>query len=231
MFAAHGCLDTNSGASGAKWGFGTLHTRGLKDAREEARRLRQLLLDGIDPLEHRRKAVESRAVEAAKNKTFAEVAHAYLETHKDNWKNPKHAAQWEKSLTRDAKAIANLPVAAIDTAHVLQVLEPIWKTKPETASRTRGRIERVIAYAIVAKYRRREDGNPARWDGHLEELLGSKARAARAKRERTGKSGHHLALPYRHAPTSCRHCGGSIRFRHARGVHRPHRCANRQPSA
>jgi integrase len=181
-------------------GLGATHTRSLKEAREEAKRLRQVLLNGIDPLEHRRKDIESRAVESAKNKTFSEVAAAYLSTHRNDWKNPKHAAQWENSLTKDTKAIANLPIAAIDTSHVLEVLEPIWRKKPETASRTRGRIERVLAFAIVAKYRKREDGNPARWDGHLQELLGSKAKAQAAKRERTGKSGHHPALPYKDAP-------------------------------
>ena len=72
--------------------------------------------------------------------------------------------------------------------------------KPETASRTRGRIERVIAYAIAAGYRKAEDGNPARADGHLQELLGSKAKAQRAKRERTGKAEHHAALPFNDMP-------------------------------
>jgi integrase len=181
-------------------GLGPLHTRGLKEAREEAKRLRLLLHDGIDPLQHRQKTIENRAVEAAKDKTFSEVAATYLRAHRDDWKNPKHAAQWETSLTKDCKAIANLPVAAIDTAHVLQVLEPIWRKKPETASRIRGRIERVIAYSIVAKYRRREDGNPAVWSGHLDELLGSKAKAQKAKRAHTGKSGHHPALSYKHVP-------------------------------
>jgi hypothetical protein len=162
-------------------GLGALHTRGLKEAREEAKRLRLLLLDGIDPFEYRQKTIESRAVEAAKSKTFAEVAAAYLKVHRDDWKNPKHAWQWQHSLTKDCKAIANLPIAAIDTAHIMQVLEPIWHKKPESASRTRSRIERVLAYAIVAKYRKRENGNPARWDGHLEELLGSKTKAQKAK--------------------------------------------------
>jgi integrase len=181
-------------------GLGPLQTRGLKEAREEAKRLRLLLLDRIDPISHRDKAVEALAVEASKNKTFGEVAAAYLKAHRGDWKNPKHVWQWEHSLTKDAKVIANLPVVAIDTAHVLEVLEPIWRTKPETASRTRGRIERVLAYAIAAKYRKREDGNPARWDGHLEELLGSKSKAQKAKRERTGRPGHHPALPYRDVP-------------------------------
>ena len=196
-------------------GLGATHTRSLKEAREEAKRLRQVLLNGIDPLEHRRKDIESRAVESAKNKTFSEVAAAYLSTHRNDWKNPKHAAQWENSLTKDTKAIANLPIAAIDTSHVLEVLEPIWRKKPETASRTRGRIERVLAFAIVAKYRKREDGNPARWDGHLEELLGSKAKAQAAKRERTGKSGHHLPCPTRMRRNLWRSCAGSTHCRPA----------------
>jgi integrase len=181
-------------------GLGATHTRSLKEAREEARRCRQLLLDRIDPIEHRDRGMEARAVEAAKDKTFAEVADAYLKAHRADWRNPKHAAQWEKSLTEDARALARLPIAAIDTSHILQVLEPIWQVKPETASRTRGRIERVLAYAIAAKYRKREDGNPARWDGHLRVLLGSKAAAQKAKRMRTGETGHFAALPYTELP-------------------------------
>jgi integrase len=181
-------------------GLGPVHTRSLAEARDEAKRLRLLRLDGTDPLEHRDRANEARAVEAAKNKTLGQVAAAYLKAHRQDWKNPKHAAQWETSLTKDVKAIANLPVAKIDTAHILQVLEPIWREKPESASRTRGRIERVLAYAMAAKYRKKEDGNPARWDGHLQELLGSKAAAQKAKRQRSGTSGHHPALPYKELP-------------------------------
>jgi integrase len=180
-------------------GLGPLHTRGLKEAREEAKRLRLLLLDGIDPIEHRDRAIEARAVESAKNKTLSAVAAEYLKAHRDDWKHPKHAAQWAASLKNDAKAIADLPVAGIDVAHVLQVLEPIWREKPETASRVRGRIERVLAYAIAAQYRKREHGNPARWE-HLQELLGKKSAAKKAKHARTGKAGHHPALPYREIP-------------------------------
>jgi integrase len=181
-------------------GLGATHTRDLKEARDEAKAMRQLLLKGVDPIEYRDKDIEAKAVEAAKDKTFAEVARQYLATHRHDWKNAKHAAQWETSLTKEAKAITNLPVAKIDTAHILQVLEPIWRVKPESASRTRGRIERVLAYAIAANYRRREDGNPARWDGSLKELLGSKSHAQRAKHERTQKTGHHLALAYQALP-------------------------------
>jgi integrase len=181
-------------------GLGSLDTNGLSEARERARVCRQLLLDKIDPIEHCRKVIENHAVQAAKNKTFGEVAAAYLKAHAHEWKNPKHAWQWEQSLTKEVKAITNLPVNAIDTSHILHVLEPIWPEKPETASRIRGRIERVLAYATAAQYRTRESGNPARWDGHLEELLGSKVLAQRAKRTRTGKSGHHAALPYADLP-------------------------------
>jgi integrase len=181
-------------------GLGALSSRTLNEAREKAKALRLLLADGIDPLDDRRRIDEARAVEAAKNKTFGAVATAYFDAHGDDWKNSKHAAQWAASLTRDSKAICDLPVAAIGTEHVLDVLKPIWRTKPESASRTRGRIERVLAYAIAAGYRRREDGNPATWSGHLQELLGAKSKAAKAKRERTGKTGHHAALPYQELP-------------------------------
>jgi hypothetical protein len=173
----------------------------LKEARNRARKARLLLLDGIDPIDFRNRTAEASAVERAKHKTFAEVATAYLKAHDGDWKNARHAAQWEASLFKDCRALANLPISAIDTSHILEVLQPIWHKKPETASRTRGRIERVIAYAVAAQYRKREDGNPARWDGHLQELLGNKSAAARAKRERTGKDngGHHAALPLRRA--------------------------------
>jgi integrase len=181
-------------------GLGPLHTFTLKEARQRARTARQQLADGIDPIDHRRKEAEARAVDAAKHKTFAEVADAYLKAHDGDWGNAKHVKQWETSLTKDCKAIANVPIAAIDTSHVLEVLQPIWRVKPETASRTRGRIERVLAYAVAAKYRKREDGNPARWDGHLKELLGKKSAAQRAKRERMGRPGNHAAMPYAELP-------------------------------
>jgi integrase len=181
-------------------GLGPLHTVSLSEARVRARAARLKLLDGIDPIDHRKKAAEASAVEAAKHKTFAEVAGAYLEAHARDWTNAKHARQWQTSLTKDCKAIANLPIAAIDTAHILEVLRPIWHRKPETASRTRARIERVIAYAVAAQYRKRTDANPARWDGHLQELLGKKSAVKRAKRERTGKDGHLPAMPYAEVP-------------------------------
>jgi integrase len=180
--------------------LGPLHTVSLAEARVKARKYRQQLLDGIDPLDAKRKAAEAAAVEAAKDKTFAEVAQAYLKAHEHDWTNAKHAAQWEASLVKDCKAIAHLPIAAIDTAHVLQVLEPIWIKKPTTANRTRTRIELVLAAAIASGYRPLADGNPARWKGHLEALLAKKSRVVQAKRDRDGKNHHHAALDYKELP-------------------------------
>jgi integrase len=181
-------------------GLGPLHTVSLAEARVRARRARLQLLDGVDPLDAKRKAAEAAAVEAFKHKTFAEVAADYLKAHEADWGNAAHAAQWEASLMKDAKAIAHLPIAAIDTPHILEVLRPIWLKKPVTAQRTRGRIERVIAAAIASKYRKAEDGNPARWAGHLEELLADKTKAVKAKRESNGKEHHHAAIPYAEVP-------------------------------
>ena len=196
-FAAHGCSDTNSGASGAKWGLALcIPEASRRPARKPGAcgNSCSTALIQLNTAERPSRAAQSkrpRTRRLPRSPRVSQSAPGRLE-------ESKHAAQWEKSLTRDAKAIANLPVAAIDTAHVLQA-EPIWK-------RSRNRQPHARPHRARNRLRdrseisRREDGNPARWDGHLEELLGSKARAARAKRERTGKSGHHLALPYRHAP-------------------------------
>jgi integrase len=184
-----------------RWmGLGPLHTFGLAQARERARAARAMHLTGIDPLDERRKVAEAAAVEAAKHKTFAEVARAYLKAHENDWGNAAHAAQWEASLLKDAKALADLPIASIDTPHILQVLEPIWLKKPTTASRTRARIESVISFATASGYRKRETPNPARWAGHLKELLADKVKAAKAKRVANGRDHHHAAIPYAEVP-------------------------------
>ena len=89
-------------------------------------------MPGLDPIDQREKERQRAAVEAAREKTFIEVAQELLASRRDEWRNPKHAAQWETSLTKETKAINPLPVREIDTALVL-VLEPIWKKKPETS--------------------------------------------------------------------------------------------------
>lgn len=167
-------------------GLGALHTFGLAAARERATTQRALLADGIDPIEQRSIARAAAIAERAKERTFADCAAAYVKRHRDAWTNDKHAEQWEATLDTYCKAFAKMPVSRIDTPHVLKALEPIWTEKAETASRLRARIERVLAWATVSGFRKGD--NPARWRGHLDELLPRIERRKRVK--------HHPALAY-----------------------------------
>jgi integrase len=177
-----------------RWmGLGPADAIGLAKARELARAARETQKLGGDPIEARREQRMAAKIEAAKRINFGKCAEDYIATHKSGWKNEKHVAQWRATFEgKDAATakINNLPVAAIDTALVLSVLRPIWKTKPETASRIRGRIERVLAWATVSQYRQGE--NPARWRGHLAEMLPAKTKIYKVK--------HHKALPYAEIP-------------------------------
>ena len=151
------------GAGGKHYhGLGPAHTIGLADAREQARRCRQLLLEGADPIaagKARRAAVRLAAATA---KTLADCVEAYHAAHCAGWTNQKHAREWKASLaTHVLPEIGALPVAAIDTAAVMRVLEPAWTKIPETAARLRARIEQVLDWARVRGYRAGE--NPARW--------------------------------------------------------------------
>ena len=168
-------------------GLGAVHTVSLADARVEAQRCRQLVRDGIDPIETRKAAKLAAKAEKAKAMTFKQCAEAYIRAHEAGWKNAKHAAQWTSTLTTYAfPVMGELPVASVDTGLVMKVIEPIWTTKTETASRVRGRIESILDWATVRHYRAGE--NPARWKGHLDHLLPTKAKVQ--------KGGHHAALPY-----------------------------------
>jgi integrase len=171
-------------------GLGPTHTRGLGEAREKARELRAQLLDGIDPLEARRTRLMAERAEAAKAMSFADCAKAYVAAHRDKWSNAEHVRQWQATLESTFPVLGQLPVATIDTGLVLKVLESIWKTTPETASRLRGRIERVLDFAKVRGYRDGE--NPARWRGHLDHLLPARSRVQGVK--------HLAALPYAELP-------------------------------
>jgi integrase len=168
-------------------GLGPVHTISLAKAREKARQYRELLLEGIDPMEHRRGVIDVALLEAATVMTFKECALAYIGAHEAAWKNQKHVQQWKNTLTTYAyPVIGNLPVQGVDTGLVMKVLEPIWVSKSETASRVRGRIEVILDWAKVRAYRMGE--NPARWKGHLNTLLPSKSKVRRVR--------HHAALPY-----------------------------------
>ena len=168
-------------------GLGPLALYGLAEARAKALDARRLRHEGIDPIKAREQARQRMHLDAAKAITFKDAAEAYIKSHRAGWRNGKHAAQWEVTLaTYAGPVIGPLPVQAIDTALVLKVLEPIWTAKTETASRLRQRIERVLDWATARGYRQGE--NPARWRGHLENLL--------PKRSRVQPVEHHRALPY-----------------------------------
>ena len=171
-------------------GLGSVADISLAEAREKAAGARKLRLEGIDPLEARQARRAAARLEAAKAMTFGQCVEAYLQAHEAAWRNEKHRAQWRMTLTEYCKPISELPVQAIDTDLVLKVLTPLWKTRTETASRLRGRIERVLAWA---KGRGLRDGeNPARWSGHLKEMLAAPAKIAAVQ--------HHAALPYAQIP-------------------------------
>lgn len=160
-------------------------------ARDLAATLRRLVRGGIDPLERREAeaAAARAAVQADKAKaiTFRAVANYYLEAHEAAWRNAKHRRQWETTLKRYAHPhMGDLPVGTVGTEHVLAALEPIWRSKPETASRVRGRIEAILDYAKTREWRTGE--NPARCKGHLDHLLPSRSKIAAVE--------HHAALPW-----------------------------------
>jgi len=175
-----------------RWmGLGPLHTFDLAEARERARKARQQLHDGIDPLDAREADRAAKALEAARTITFEKAALAYFDAHERSWKNAKHRAQFLSTLKTYAfPKIGNLAVAAIDKGLVLKVIEPIWLDKTETANRVRGRIERVLDWATVRGYRTGD--NPARWKGHLSETLPARGKVQKAV--------HHAALPYTELP-------------------------------
>ena len=166
----------------------------LSAARDSASALRLKVKAGIDPLDEReQEAAKARAAAQAAEVagiTFKQVAEAYMSANEGGWRNDKHRQQWKNTLaTYVYPTIGDLPVAEIATAHVLQILEPIWKDKAETASRVRGRMETVLDAAKARGYR--EGENPARWRGHIAQILPARARLTR---------GHHKALPYDAVP-------------------------------
>lgn len=175
-------------------GLGALHTVSLVDARERARQARLSLAAGVDPIEKRNKEMAALRAEQASDLDFDTCAKQYIEAHEAGWKSAKHHQQWENTLRVHASPhIGKIHVRRIDTPLVLRVLEPIWRTKTETASRIRERIERILSWAAVRGYR--DGGNPARWRGHLDEMLPKPAKVKKVK--------HHLALPFTEIGSFC----------------------------
>lgn len=172
-------------------GLGPIRKVSFDDAKKLGRKIRVLLDDGIDPLAERDRIKQAKVVEQANSITFRQCAQAYIEAHRASYKNPKSAAQWTTSLETYAYGVmGDKPVADIDVPTIKKVIEPIWKSKNETASRVRGRIEKVLGWATVNGYRQGE--NPARWTSHLSEIF--------PKRSAVRKIKHHPALPYAELP-------------------------------
>jgi integrase len=163
----------------------------LAEARQTAAEARRLKARRLDPLAVRKDKEAEARLEAAKSVSFKEAAEQYIKSHEKGWKNSKHKAQWSSTLKRHVYPVFDsIPVAAVDTGLVMKALEPIWSSKPETASRVRGRIENILDWAKARGYRQGE--NPARWKGHLDHLLPAKGKVAKVQ--------HHPALPYPELP-------------------------------
>ena len=176
-------------------GFGSATKVGLAKAREMAMKIQLQMIDGIDPITERKKAKLERArlkTEAAAVKSkkellvsFGTFTKQFVASIEDGFKNPKHRQQWRNTLDTYARPLFDLPVDAVTTSDVLAVIEPIWLSKPETASRVRGRIERVLDAAKAKDLR--EGENPARLKGNLDVLLPKRSKA---------QVKHHPALPF-----------------------------------
>lgn len=174
-----------------KMGLGDFELVSLKDARKKRDAAYGLVVDGIDPIDERAARKAAQAAETAKALTFKECAEGYIAAHRSSWKSDKHAGQWGATLETYAyPVIGSLPVQMIETAHVMKILQPIWETKTETASRVRGRIEKVLDRAKALKLRTGE--NPAAWRGHLDQLLPAKSQVSPVE--------NHAALPYAELP-------------------------------
>ncbi len=178
--------------SAREMGLGSLSTLSLAGARAERDRYRALLKnEHKDPIETRKAEEAAAALEQAKATTFKQAAERFINSKRAGWRNAKHGSQWENTLKAYVyPTFGHLSVQDIDADLVRKVLEPIWRSKPETANRVRGRIESILDYAAVLKLRTGE--NPARWRGHLDHVFPAREKVRPVK--------HHAALPYAELP-------------------------------
>ena len=174
----------------AHWlGLGSYPDVTLAEAREKAAECRKMVRQGTDPLAEKRQQTSVIRASLAKSILFAKAAEQFIDAHKSGWKNVKHADQWRNTLETYANPIiGKVEVSMIDTGHIMRILEKdnFWNEKTETASRVRGRIESVLDWATVRKYR--SGDNPARWKGHLDKLLPARTKVKKIE--------HHAALPW-----------------------------------
>jgi integrase len=173
-------------------GLGPFPDVGLAEAREKAREMHKLVRQGIDPLTPKRALRSALLARRATEKNFDWCVTEFIRAKSDEWKNPKHRQQWENTLkTYASPHFGNMLVQDIDLQQVLLCLEPIWRTKNETASRLRGRIESVLDWATVCRYRTGD--NPARWKGHLDKVLAAPMKIQKVQ--------HHPAVPIDDMPS------------------------------
>jgi len=180
-------LRATVGAKRRDIGLGGYPSVTLQQARDKARTARDQIREGIDPVDERRKARDSLMAAQANMLTFEQAARRCHKAKVPEFRNSKHGDDWINSLERHAfPMIGRLPVADVELSHVMAILEPIWTTKTETATRVRQRIEAVLTWAKVGGYRSGE--NPARWDGNLKEILPNPSKVRKVK--------HFRALPW-----------------------------------
>ena len=180
-------------------GLGSVREITLAQARQRAAACRQLLALGKDPIVERDGArdieVERVRVQKKPSMTFEQCAQSYITAHRDGWRNAKHALQWESTLRLHAgPVIGKMAVEDVELRHILLILEPIWRERTETASRVRGRIESILDWATVRSLR--SGDNPARWRGHLDQLLAMPSKLKKVE--------HHSALPLADMPAFMR---------------------------
>lgn len=175
-----------------RWmGLGSADLVPITDARRRAHDARRLLLDGIDPIEHRDAAKTAQRIDEARARTFEACAEEYFRSGKLSWQGEKYRAQYKATLRRYAyPQLGSLPLSAIDTTHVMQVLSPIWSVRTETAGRVRQGVEDILDWGIAHGYRDGE--NPARWRGQLDKLLPARTKVRPVQ--------NRPALPYPHLP-------------------------------
>lgn len=174
------------GAKRRDMGLGGFPDVTLAAARDAARIARAKVKQGIDPIEEAKGNVSLLKASQASAVTFRQCALKYIETHESTWKNPKSPSQWRNTLETYAYPVmGELLVRDVELTHVIAALEPIWTDKTATATRLRGRIEKVLDWATVRQYR--HGLNPARWKGHLDTLLAAPKKISKTK--------HHQALP------------------------------------
>ena len=180
-------LRTIVGSKRRNIGLGGFPDVTLAQARDKARKMKELILDGIDPVEERRAKQQALINDQAKQMTFAQAARLCHDKKASEFRNAKHGMDWISSVNRFAiPIIGKVPVSEIELAHILKVLEPIWKEKTETATRLRQRIEAIVAWATASGHR--SGDNPARWKGHLDAILPTPNKIRKRR--------HYPALPW-----------------------------------